>query len=112
MLDYTPFYRSSVGFDRLFRLLDEAQGVEAPTYPPYNIERTAENAYRITIAVAGFGDYEIAGLCVPSLTTINPLPGEIGKRAAELILDVLDHKQTGPVTIALEPILMRRQSSP
>jgi molecular chaperone IbpA len=60
MFDTTPFYRSSVGFDRLFRLLDEAQNVEAPTYPPYNIERLGENAYRITMAVAGFSDSEIA----------------------------------------------------
>jgi molecular chaperone IbpA len=60
MYDYTPFYRSSVGFDRLFRLLDEAQAVEAPAYPPYNIERLSENAYRITMAVAGFAQHELA----------------------------------------------------
>jgi molecular chaperone IbpA len=60
MFDYTPFTRSSVGFDRLFRLLDEAQGVEAPSYPPYNIERLSENAFRITMAVAGFSTSEIA----------------------------------------------------
>lgn len=60
MLDYTPFYRSSVGFDRLFRLLDEAQGAEPQSYPPYNIERLGENAYRITMAVAGFASDELA----------------------------------------------------
>jgi molecular chaperone IbpA len=60
MFDYSPFYRSSVGFDRLFRLLDEAANVETVTYPPYNIERTGENAYRITMAVAGFSSDEIA----------------------------------------------------
>lgn len=60
MLDYTPFYRSSVGFDRLFRLLDEAQNVENQSYPPYNIERLGENAYRITMAVAGFSGDELA----------------------------------------------------
>jgi molecular chaperone IbpA len=54
MFDLTPFYRSSVGFDRLFRLLDEAQSVETQAYPPYNIEKTAENAYRITMAVATY----------------------------------------------------------
>ncbi len=64
------------------------------------------------IAVAGFGDYEIAAICVPSLTTINPLPREIGRRTADLIIDVLDGRQESPATIALEPILMRRQSSP
>jgi len=60
--DFTPLYRSTVGFDRLFSLLDQGSGVEAtsPTYPPYNIERTSENGYRITVAVAGFTDKDIA----------------------------------------------------
>ncbi|WP_421699954.1 Hsp20 family protein [Ancylobacter sp.] len=53
--DLTPLHRSTVGFDRLFSLLDQVNSVDtAPTYPPYNIERTGENAYRITVAVAGF----------------------------------------------------------
>ncbi|HWJ73026.1 molecular chaperone IbpA [Kaistia hirudinis] len=60
--DLTPLYRSTVGFDRLFSLLDQATGVEAgvPGYPPYNIERTGENAYRITMAVAGFGENDLS----------------------------------------------------
>lgn len=59
--DLSPLYRSTVGFDRLFSLLDQATSVEnAPTYPPYNIERTAENAYRISIAVAGFAEGDLA----------------------------------------------------
>jgi molecular chaperone IbpA len=60
--DLTPFHRSTVGFDRLFSLLDQASGGEnhAQTYPPYNIERTDENAYRVTIAVAGFGEGELS----------------------------------------------------
>ncbi|MGL4728486.1 MAG: Hsp20 family protein [Bosea sp. (in: a-proteobacteria)] len=59
--DLTPFQRSTIGFDRLFSMLDQATGVEpTPAYPPYNIERTGENAYRITIAVAGFRDEDIA----------------------------------------------------
>ncbi len=59
--DLSPLYRSTVGFDRLFHLLNNIGTVEAsqPTYPPYNIERTAENAYRITMAVAGFGEKDI-----------------------------------------------------
>jgi molecular chaperone IbpA len=58
--DLTPLYRSTVGFDRLFSMLDQAGGLETvPTYPPYNIERTAENAYRISIAVAGFGESDL-----------------------------------------------------
>jgi molecular chaperone IbpA len=60
--DLSPLYRSTVGFDRLFSLLDQASGVEAgvPGYPPYNIERTGENDYRITMAVAGFSDSELS----------------------------------------------------
>jgi molecular chaperone IbpA len=60
--DLSPFYRSTVGFDRLFSMLDKVAGAEqnAPTYPPYNIERTGENAYRITLAVAGFGENELS----------------------------------------------------
>jgi molecular chaperone IbpA len=59
--DLTPLYRSTVGFDRLFSLLDQAGGFEAaPGYPPYNIERTGENEYRITVAVAGFGEGDLS----------------------------------------------------
>ena len=58
--DFSPFYRSTVGFDRLLTLLDKASGAEnAQTYPPYNIERTGENPYRITVAVAGFAESEL-----------------------------------------------------
>jgi molecular chaperone IbpA len=59
--DLAPLYRNTVGFDRLFSMLDQLVGVEsAPTYPPYNIERTGENAYRISVAVAGFTDADLA----------------------------------------------------
>jgi len=60
-IDFTPLYRSTVGFDRLFNLLDSVAGFDesVPAYPPYNIERLGENEYRITMAVAGFGQDEI-----------------------------------------------------
>jgi molecular chaperone IbpA len=58
--DLTPFYRSTVGFDRLFNLLDQANAEAAPGYPPYNIERTGENAYRVSVAVAGFAENELS----------------------------------------------------
>jgi molecular chaperone IbpA len=60
--DLSPFYRSTVGFDRLFSMLDRVAGGDqnVPTYPPYNIERTGENAYRITLAVAGFAESELS----------------------------------------------------
>jgi molecular chaperone IbpA len=60
--DLSPFYRSTVGFDRLLSMLDKVAGSDqnAPTYPPYNIERTGENAYRVTLAVAGFAESELS----------------------------------------------------
>ena len=59
--DLAPLYRSTVGFDRLFSMLDNVAGYDAgSSYPPYNIERTGENAYRITLAVAGFAENDIS----------------------------------------------------
>ncbi|GIL01507.1 MAG: heat-shock protein IbpA [Alphaproteobacteria bacterium] len=59
-IDFAPLYRSTVGFDRLFSMLDSlTQPDAAPTYPPYNIERTGDNAYRISMAVAGFSEAEL-----------------------------------------------------
>ncbi|MGA6965927.1 MAG: Hsp20 family protein, partial [Xanthobacteraceae bacterium] len=58
--DLAPFYRSTVGFDRFFSLLDQAASDGSPGYPPYNIERTGENAYRISVAVAGFGESDLS----------------------------------------------------
>lgn len=60
MFDFTPLYRSSVGFDRMFQLLDEAAASETQSYPPYNIERVGDNEYRITMAVAGFGPNDVS----------------------------------------------------
>ena len=60
-VDFSPLYRSTVGFDRLFTMLDSlAQPENGQSYPPYNIERTAEDAYRISMAVAGFSDSDIS----------------------------------------------------
>lgn len=60
--DFSPLYRATVGFDRVADLMDRisATDVGQPTYPPYNIEKTDENAYRISIAVAGFGSDELS----------------------------------------------------
>jgi molecular chaperone IbpA len=59
--DFSPLFRSTIGFDRLARLLDSATRVDgaALAYPPYNIEKTGEDAYRLTMAVAGFAREEI-----------------------------------------------------
>jgi molecular chaperone IbpA len=61
-LDFAPLYRATVGFDRIADLMDRvlSSDVAQPTYPPYNIEKTAEDAYRISIAVAGFAPEELS----------------------------------------------------
>jgi len=60
-VDFSPLYRSTVGFDRLFSLLDNMGQPEqaSPAFPPYNIERTGEDQYRISMAVAGFSESEL-----------------------------------------------------
>jgi len=69
--DYSPLYRSTVGFDRLFSMLDNmAQPDTTQSYPPYNIERTGEDAYRITMAVAGFSEADISIEAKESTLTI------------------------------------------
>lgn len=57
--DFAPLYRTAVGFDRLFGLLEAAQTQQDQGYPPYNIERTSENDYRVEVAVAGFKPEEL-----------------------------------------------------
>lgn len=60
-VDFSPLYRSTVGFDRLFNMIDSlGQPEGGQSYPPYNIEKTGEDAYRISMAVAGFADDEIS----------------------------------------------------
>ncbi len=59
--DLSPLYRSTIGFDRVFSLIDQTAGLDAaPSYPPYDIERTGEDAYRISIAVAGFAEKDLS----------------------------------------------------
>ena len=59
--DFSPLFRATVGFDRMMNLLDSAARVDdgAMSYPPYNIEKTGEDSYRITMAVAGFGEEDL-----------------------------------------------------
>ncbi|MBI1212786.1 MAG: Hsp20 family protein [Alphaproteobacteria bacterium] len=60
-VDFTPLYRSTIGFDRLANLLETVTQFDptAPSYPPYNIEQLGDNDYRITMAVAGFGEGDL-----------------------------------------------------
>lgn len=75
-VDFSPLYRSMVGFDRLADLLDSAASETASGYPPYNIERTGENEYRIEIAVAGFRRDELTIDVKESVLTVQ------GRKAA------------------------------
>ena len=85
--DLTPFYRSTVGFDRLFNLLDQATSDGSPGYPPYNIERTGENAYRISVAVSGFAQNELSIVAKENTLTIkgDKVGGDNGKDKSEVL---------------------------
>ena len=104
--DLAPLYRSTVGFDRLFSMLDQVSGFDAstPGYPPYNIERTGENAYRISVAVAGFSEPELSIEAKENTLTIrgekqakaDEKDGEvlhrgIAARAFERVFQLADH---------------------
>jgi molecular chaperone IbpA len=72
LVDFAPLNRSSVGFDRLFDLIENATHLEqVNTYPPYNIEKTGDDAYRITLAVAGFDQEELAITSQPNLLIVS-----------------------------------------
>jgi len=85
--DLTPFYRSTVGFDRLFSLLDQVTSDGSPGYPPYNIERTGENAYRISVAVSGFSRDELSIVAKENTLTIKgeKVASENGKDKSEVL---------------------------
>jgi molecular chaperone IbpA len=102
--DFTPLYRSTVGFDRMLSLLDQPGGVEGsvPSYPPYNIERTGENTYRISVAVAGFSQADLSieakenrltirGARQPKEKTADVLYLGIAARAFERSFQLADH---------------------
>lgn len=110
--DLTPFYRSTVGFDRLFSLLDQVNGDGSPGYPPYNIERTGEDAYRISMAVAGFSETEISIEAHRNVLTVkgeraNESTGEgsellyrgIASRAFERRFQLADHVEVVGATL-------------
>lgn len=85
-VDFSPLYRSTVGFDRLFTMLDSlAQPDNGQTYPPYNIERTGEDAYRITMAVAGFSENEISIESHRNVLTVKAEKGEEKDEGREVL---------------------------
>jgi molecular chaperone IbpA len=84
--DLAPLYRSTVGFDRLFSLLDQGAGFDAaPGYPPYNIERTGENDYRVTVAVAGFSENDLSLEAKENTLTIRGEKQEKEQKKSEVI---------------------------
>jgi molecular chaperone IbpA len=105
--DFAPFYRSTIGFDRLFSMLDQVGGVEstaASGYPPYNIRRSGENAYNISLAVAGFAGADLSIEVKENTLTIRgnkPSSGEesdliyqgIAERNFERNFQLADHVQ-------------------
>ena len=111
--DLSPLYRSTVGFDRLFNMLDQGGTFDgAPGYPPYNIERTGENAYRISIAVAGFTEPELSIVAKENVLTIRgekkaqdeKKEGEvlyqgIAARAFERVFQLADHVEVKGATL-------------
>jgi molecular chaperone IbpA len=102
--DFSPLFRSTIGFDRLTRLVDAATRVDntALAYPPYNIEKTGEDAYRLTMAVAGFSDDEldvtvqentllVTGKAKKEVEGSNYLHRGIARRAFERRFSLADH---------------------
>lgn len=87
-VDFAPLYRSTVGFDRLFSLLDTLGTPDngQTTYPPYNIERTGDDAYRISMAVAGFADSDIS---IEAHRNVLTVKGERGEEKADEGREVL-----------------------
>ena len=85
--DLTPFYRSTVGFDRFFSLLDQANAEGSSGYPPYNIERTSDTAYRISVAVSGFAQNELSIVAKENTLTIKgeKVANENSKEKAEVL---------------------------
>ncbi len=86
--DFSPLYRSTVGFDRLFSMLDTLGQPEngQTTYPPYNITRTGDDAYRISMAVAGFSEDEISIEAHRNVLTVKgERSDETGKDSAEVL---------------------------
>ncbi|WP_420965914.1 Hsp20 family protein [Bradyrhizobium sp. B120] len=74
--DFTPLWRSSIGFDRLFDLLDETQHRSEDNYPPYNIERLGEDRYQISVALAGFSQDEISVTAEQNVLTVEGRKGD------------------------------------
>jgi len=95
-LDFSPFYRSSIGFDRIFDLLEKSSVPQnGDNWPPYDIAKLTDDAYRIVIAVAGFGEEELTITHEPNMLMVN------GAKAGNEELQYLHHG------LALRPFARR-----
>ena len=84
--DFSPLFRSTIGFDHMADLLERAMRVQgADNWPPYNIEKTGEDAYRITMAVAGFTPEEIEVVTTPNLLTVSAHKGQSGEEGVQYL---------------------------
>ena len=84
--DFTPYRRSTVGFDRLFDLLEtSARTASVDNYPPFDIERTSEDAYRITLAVAGFKPDEVDMTAQQNLLVVSGKKAEISDEGRQFV---------------------------
>lgn len=110
--DFSPLYRSSVGFDRLANMIDSVLTTDTAqnTYPPYNIQKTDEDAYRVSVAVAGFSEDElniearegqliVAGKKAADDETVTYLHRGIANRAFERRFQLADHVRATAATI-------------
>ncbi len=78
--DFSPLWRSTVGFDRLFDLAEAAQRAGEDNYPPFNIERLSDDRYQISLAVAGFSPDEIIVTAEPNAVTVEGNKAQKGER--------------------------------
>lgn len=81
--DFSPLFRSSVGFDRLTRLMESTLTKAEPAYPPYNIEKTGEDTYRITLAVAGFDRSDLDVTVQENRLVVSGKMGDEARQAEE-----------------------------
>ena len=110
-LDFSPLFRTAIGFDRLARQIESARGSgDAQSYPPYNIEKTGEDSYVLTMAVAGFGPGDIEVVARENVLTVSgraPQPQDgtrflhrgIAGRAFERRFQLADYIKVGGATL-------------
>ena len=82
--DFSPLFRTAIGFDRLVRLIDTAAAAQGTTYPPYNIEKTGDDSYRLTVAVAGFRPADLDLVVKENTLVVSGKVNQDGQKAETL----------------------------